>query len=256
VARSNDTKRVQERRHTPHTKIGETTKMDLDERINKARDDLNRTQCRRKLEQTNHVNVVNVYQKRIHLLEKLLAQAFRNPRVHVYIDEIRSDNEQTPYVAQRQAIMCSILHQLQVISGQIALMETQHEENYEIMMQSVHDIDNDWATRTNKLSQEIADATEEVSLLEFLLNENKNIASKTGSMSDNDESDIDCASTHCEAQTCGEMELPQSGEGKIPEKKDEWMAQLQRSLPGLSSLFDLRLRPKDSQLHKLMAESA
>ncbi|KAI2501310.1 hypothetical protein MHU86_13173 [Fragilaria crotonensis] len=198
--------------------------MDLDARIDKARDDLKRTQCHRKLEQTNHVNVVNVYQKRIHLLEKKLAQAFRNPRVHVYIDEIRSDNEQT--------------------------------QNYEIMMQSVHDIDNDWATRTNKLSQEIANATEEVSQLESLLTENKNNASKAGSMADNDESDVDCTGTHCETQDFGEMVPLQSGEGRIPEKKEEWMAQLQRSLPDLSSLFDLRLRPKDSQLQKFMAESA
>ncbi|KAI2512667.1 hypothetical protein MHU86_1663 [Fragilaria crotonensis] len=112
------------------------------------------------------------------------------------------------------------------------------------MMQSVHDIDHDWATRTNMLSQEIADATEEVSQLKSLLTEKKNNASKTGSMAGNNEPDIDSTSTHCESQ------------GKIPEKKEEWMAQLQRSLPDLSSLFDLRLRPKDSQLHTFMAERA
>ena len=237
-----------------HPKPVKNHEMNVEERINKVRDDLNRTQCQRKLAQTNHENVINEYQRRIHVLERKVAQAFRTPHLHVYMDEIRSDNKQTPYVVQRQAIMCSILHQLQFTDAQTALMEIQHEENFEIMMKSVHDIDNDWAIRTNKLTLEIANTTEEIARLESLLTENRNKASKLRSLAEHDESVIDCTTTHHEPHHFGLLTLLHCREGKTLEKKEEWMTQFQRSLPGFSSMFDLR--PKDSQLHKLMAESA
>ena len=74
-------------------------------------------------------------------LQRRLDHAMNNARVHLYVDAVKNIN-QSPYVLLRQAILCSLLHHLDLLSTQLGLMQRQHKENVEAMISSALEIDN------------------------------------------------------------------------------------------------------------------
>lgn len=230
--------------------------MDMDEKIENARDDLERTQSQRKAERERHESAMGGYRVRIQEIERKLEHAFRNTRVHGYVDEIRCNNSQSPYVIQRQAIMCSVLHNLEFTGRQTALIQRQHQENVDRMITAEFGIEDDWAKRTKLLSLAIANAIIELKLLESLLIKNS-IENKKHIMADEAGCLIGLTGTTSGGLERGEMALllPVGTQGKNHETSGGWMTQLQRSLPDLSAVFDLR-QPEGCKLVKHAAEGA
>ena len=118
-----------------------TMMLTIDEKISKVCEDLLLIKHERKKASRLHETVICECNQRMEGLQRRLDHAMDNARVHLYVDAVRNIN-QSPYVLLRQAILCSLLHHLDLLSTQLALLQRQHKDNVEAMISSALEIDN------------------------------------------------------------------------------------------------------------------
>jgi hypothetical protein len=93
------------------------------------RNEIHEIQKQRRISQEQHEQEIFQYQKRLADMTRKLYRAIHYYKVHSYLQSLRLGSDHvSPFIIQRQAILCAILHKEEIVSRQILLLQFHQEQ--------------------------------------------------------------------------------------------------------------------------------
>ena len=229
---------------------------DIEKQIARTRAVLERTRWQRMAAQTHYEETVFGDRKRIAEVERKLSHTARYSRAHCYVDALRGDNNSSPYIMKRQAIMCMIMHNLEIMKYQQVLMETHHQETLDRMYETEGESEECMSVRYKDLSERILAVKRQGEQQKSLLLQKIEVQLATIQRLKNSEGLLEELGPKEEEEQNPRMGVVKGIFDNVQKRKDEFKNQLQRHVPNVSVVFHQRQQPGRIQKMQIVAEGA